>query len=126
MNLLASDRYASIPDNLVRTEPTGLGIRARTDNRSPYELCIARHLLRTGYPICHRLHRRHGFEVDPVTHLCLAITPTEATVDSVILSSFTDFVPHNHAPEVRLTHALSAVTHTVIEQGPDSIGGLAK
>lgn len=57
-----------------------------------------------------------GFEVDPVTHFCLSTTLTEATVDLATLSAFTDFVPYDHASEVLLAHALSAITHPVTEQ----------
>ena len=41
-------------------------------------------------------------EVDPVTHLRLDTDPPSANTQTATLSAFTDSVPDDHAPEVRL------------------------
>ena len=42
------------------------------------------------------------FEVDTITHLRVDTTPLPANAQTAALSAFTESVPDDHAPEVRL------------------------
>ena len=64
------------------------------------------------------------FEVDPITHLRLDTIPLPAIAQTAVLSAFTEPVPDDHAPEVRLAQEQRAVAQFLPEQGPDLIGGI--
>ena len=64
------------------------------------------------------------FEVDPITHLRLDTTPIPANAQTAALSAFTESVPDDHAPEVRLAQEQRADAPLLPEQGPDLIGGI--
>ena len=64
------------------------------------------------------------FEVDPITHLRLDTIPLPAIAQTTALSAFTESVPDDHVPEVRLAQVQRAVAQLLPEQGPDLIGGI--
>ena len=64
------------------------------------------------------------FEVDPVTHLRLDTDPPSANIQTTTLSAFTDSVPDDHVPEVRLAQEQRIDAPFKAEQGPDLIGGV--
>ena len=64
------------------------------------------------------------FEVDPATHLRLDTDPPSANTQTATLSAFTDSVPDDHAPEVRLAQEQYIDAPLISEQGPDLIGGV--
>ena len=64
------------------------------------------------------------FEVDPVTHLRLDTDPPSANTQTATLSAFTNSVPDDHAPEVRLAQEQRIDAPLIPEQGPDLIGGV--
>ena len=64
------------------------------------------------------------FEVDPITHLRLDTTPLPANAQTAALSAFTESVPDDHAPEVRLAQDQRTDALPLPEQGPDLLGGI--
>ena len=64
------------------------------------------------------------FEVGQITHLRLDTTPLPANAQTAALSAFTESVPDDHAPEVRLAQEQRADAPLLPEQGPDLIGGI--
>ena len=64
------------------------------------------------------------FEVDPITHLRLDMTPLPANAQTAALSAFTDSVPDDHALEVLLAHEQRDDAPLMPEQGPDLIDGI--
>ena len=64
------------------------------------------------------------FEVDPITHLRLDTTQLPANAQTAALSAFTESVPDDHAPEVRLAQEQRADAPLLPEQGADMIGGI--
>ena len=64
------------------------------------------------------------FEVDPVSHLRLDTDPPSANTQTATLSTFTDSVPDDHAPEVLLTQEQRIDARLIPEQGPDLISGV--
>ena len=65
-----------------------------------------------------------GFEVDPVTHLRLDTDPPSANTQTATLSAFTDSMPDDHAPEVRLAQEQRIGAPLIPELGPDLISGV--
>ena len=63
------------------------------------------------------------FEVDPITHLRLT-NPLPANAQTAVLSTFTDSVPDDHAPEVLLAHEQRDDAPLMPEQSPDMIDGI--
>ena len=59
-----------------------------------------------GIPVSMNHTRNIVFDVDPVTHTHLGTAPNPAYANTATLSAFTDSVPDDYAPEVRLARTV--------------------